>query len=294
MALNSPAILLAMEALFGNIKPALDVIKRLGTMDFSDQAPTFDVKPGATIKIPVSSVAAASEYHATNNNYRTGGDTAWAELVAKHFLKGYDVTGVDIDKGINAGRIKGLFSSRAGSSIAAAALGTVASALDGTTTSTSVKCPAIGTATIDDYVNLAHGKDWLNPATSVLALKGTEMANIKKLFFGDSIAGSDQQLASYLGFKDAVVVPGLTTTRMCIVPDGALGCLARVPTYVARYLEAGSETDPDTGLSVGIVVADDQDHNRLIVNGDIWFGTAVQSCAAAATTAGIINVGTAT
>lgn len=292
--LNSPAILLAMEAMFGNIKPALNVIKRLGTMDFSSEAPTMDIKPGATIKIPVSSVDAASEYHATDNNYRTGSDTAWAVLVAKHFLKGYDLTGVDIDKGVNAGRVKGLFTSRAGSSIAAAALGTVSSALDGTTTSTAVKCPAVGTATLDDYINLAHAKDWLNPATSVLAVKGTEMANIKKLFYGNSIAGSEQELASFLGFKDMLVVPGLTDTRMCIVPEGALGCLARVPTYVARYLESGAETDPDTGLSVGIVVADDQDHNRLIVNGDIWFGTAVQSCAQAATTAGIINVGTAT
>ena len=59
MALTSPALTLATEAMFGNIKPALDLLKRLGPTDFSAGAPEYVVKPGATIKVPVSSIAAA-------------------------------------------------------------------------------------------------------------------------------------------------------------------------------------------------------------------------------------------
>jgi hypothetical protein len=63
--------------MFGNIKPALDLLKRLGPTDFSAGAPEYVVKPGATIKVPVSSIAAASAYNASTNNYLTGGNTDW-------------------------------------------------------------------------------------------------------------------------------------------------------------------------------------------------------------------------
>ena len=73
------------------------------------------------------------------------------------------------------------------------------------------------------------------------------------------------------------------TVALCL----ALGlCL-----FVGCTPDSGAtETDPDTGLSVGIVIASDQDHNRLIANADLWFGCTVQGCAAAASTAGIIKV----
>ena len=83
------------------------------------------------------------------------------------------------------------------------------------------------------------------------------------------------------------------TARAAIVPANSFGSIARVPTIVSRYLEVGTETDPDTGLSVGIVIADDQDHNRLIANADIWFGCAVQGAPASANKAGIVKLGTA-
>ena len=60
MALTSPALTLSVEAMFANIKPTLTALKKLGITDFSADAPGVDIKPGNTIKVPVSSVAAAA------------------------------------------------------------------------------------------------------------------------------------------------------------------------------------------------------------------------------------------
>ena len=293
MSLESPACVLAIEAMFANIKPGLDGITKLGTTDFSKDAPGVQVKPGATIKVPISSVSAAGTYDASSNHYGTGGDTSWAELTCAHYLKGFDITGVNVDQGADAGRMKALFTSRAGTSIAAAVQAALASALDGTTTSTGVTCPAVGSATLADYMKLSTAKGWMNGPESVLALNGAELANVKALFAAAHIMGSNTELAQFLGFKDMVLVPGMTD-RMCIVPAGSMGFVARVPEIIVKYRESGVETDPDTGLSIGIVINEDGDHNRLIANADLWFGVAAQSCAQAAAAAGIVNVGTAT
>lgn len=298
MALTSPALTLAIEALWANIKPTMDALQKLGFTDFSDEAPGIDIKPGATIKVPISDVSKAGEYDASTNNYRTGGTTDWASMVCKHYLRGYDITGVNIDQGVDASKMKQKFTKRAGTGVALAALDAVKTALDGCTLSTGVLIPATGSVTLEGYMGLGSGTDqskWLNRETSVLAVNGTELASIKAKFAANHIVGSNQELASYLGFRDMVVIPGMTA-RICIVPAGSMGFLARVPAYLARYIEAGSETDPDTGLSLGIVIADDQDHNRLIANADLWFGCAVRSAAAGATDSakGIIKVGTAT
>ena len=59
MALSSPGLTLAIDALFGCIKPQLDLINKLGPTDFSKEAPGVDVKPGATLKVPLSTVSEA-------------------------------------------------------------------------------------------------------------------------------------------------------------------------------------------------------------------------------------------
>ena len=292
MALTSPALTLATEAMFGNIKPALDLLKRLGPTDFSANAPEYVVKPGATIKVPVSSIAAAQAYNDSTNNYLTGGDTDWASLTCAHYLQGFDITGVNIDQGVDKGRMEQLFTRRAGTGIAYAIQGALKGALDGTTASTGVTIPAVGSATLDDYMGLATAKDWYSGLSSALVVNGTEFANIKALFAAKGIVGSEAQLASYIGFKDVIVAPGMTA-RAVIVPDGSIGFLARVPAIIANYPEFGVETDADTGLSVGIVIADDQAHNKRVANADLWFGAYALSANAAATTAGAIKVGTA-
>ena len=292
MALTSPALTLATEAMFGNIKPALDLLKRLGPSDFSANAPEYVVKPGATIKVPVSSIAAAQAYNDSTNNYLTGGNTDWASLTSAHYLQGFDISGVNVDQGVDKARMEQLFTRRAGTGIAYAVQGAVKTALDGATASTGVTIPAVGSATLDDYMGLATAKDWYSGLSSALVVNGTEFANIKALFAAKSIVGSEAQLASYIGFKDLVVAPGMTA-RAVIVPDGSMGFLGRVPTLIANYPEFGVETDADTGLSVGIVIADDQAHNKRVANADLWFGAYLISANAAATTAGAVKVGTA-
>ena len=298
MALSSPALTLAIEALFGNIKPALDLIKKLGPTDFSKESPGIDIKPGATIKTPLSTVSAALPFDDSSNNYLTGGTTSWASLTATHYLQGFDLRGTNLDEGANASRIKQLFSNRCGTGIAMAAKNAIRSALDnsasgGITPSTGVKIPAVGSATIADYDGLASAADWYDPATSVLVVNGAEYANIKALMHANHLSATPEAIAAELGFKDVIMLAGMTS-RALIVPYSSMGFVARVPQIVAKYQEAGVETDPDSGLSLGIVVAEEQSLNRQVVNGDIWFGVATVSSNAGATTPGIIRVGTAT
>ena len=285
MALTSPAVTLAVEAMFGNIKPTLNALKKLGFTDFSNDAPGVDIKPGATIKVPVSSITAASEYDAEKNNYMTGGSTDWATLVATHYLQGFDIAGVNIDQGVDAAKMKQRFTARAGSGIALACQNAVKTALDGVTASSKVTAPDAAAG----YLGLGDDISWLDKATSVLAVNGTTLADIKAKFAAINIHGSITELAQYMGFADMVLIPGMTAS-CAIVPANSMGFIGRVPAIVADYKEVGTETDPDTGLSVGIVIASDQDHNRLVANADLWFGCTVQGAPAAAGTAGIIKV----
>ena len=289
MALTSPGLTLSIEALFGHIRPALDIIDALGPTDFSAEAPGLDVKPGATIKVPLSTVSAASAFNASSNNYLTGGDTEWASLTASHYLKGFDVTGVNIDQGVNAPRIKQLFSKRAGVSIAMAAKAAIISALDGTTASTGVKI--VASPTLAQYDALATAVNWYDPTEACLVVNGTEYAKIKAVMHGANLSATPESIAAELGFRKVIVL-GSMTARAVIVPYSSIGFLARVPTLIASYKESGVETDETSGLSVGIVVADDQATNKEVVNADLWFGVAAVSANAAATTPGIIKVGT--
>ena len=289
MALTSPALTLGVHALFGNVTPALDIIKKLGVTDFSDGADgIIEIKPGATIKVPVSSVSKALAYNETSNNYLTGGATDWASLSASHFVQGYDITGVNVDQGADAAKFKQLFSLRAGQGIAMAAIDAAKTALDGATTSTGVTLS--NSADYAAYAGLGSDVNWLNKATSILAVKGSEWAAIVSACAAKNVVRKED-IVSGLGFADIVVIPGMTA-RAVIVPAGAFGVLGRVPATVARYMESGVETDEESGLSVGIKVANDQAHNRIVCNADIWFGATLISANAAATSAGVIKVGT--
>lgn len=302
MALTSPALTLAIEALFGHIRPALDLIDALGPTDFSKDAPGVDVKPGTTIKVPLSTVEAATAFvdtatasatGGTVNNYLTGGPTDWASLTATHYLAGFDIKGENLDQGVNASRIKQLFSKRCGVSIAMAVKNAIRTSLDGTTLSTGVKIPAVGSATLAHYDGLATAKDWYDPAEACLVVNGTEYSNIKQLMHAAHLSATPQSIAEELGFKKVIVLAGMTA-RACIVPYSSIGFISRVPALIADYEESGVETDEKSGLAVGIVVASERGDNKRVVSGDLWFGVAsISASANATTTKGIIKVGTA-
>lgn len=290
MAITAPGLTLSIPALFGMIKPTVDTLRKIGSTDFAASADgIMPIKPGATLKVPVSSVSAALEYDYDDNNYCTGGETSWAQLTAKHYLQGFDISGVDIDSGVSQGRMEQLFARRAGAGIAAAVQGVVVAALDGATASTGVTVPDVGTAVLSDYLNIGNGLAWLDKSTSVLAVNGTALADIKKLFAAGHIIGTNTEIAQFMGFADLVLVPGMTA-RFAIIPATSVGFVGRVPEIIADYPQAGAEMDEDTGLAVGIVVANDQCHNRRIVNADLWFGMAVLSANAGATTAGVVKI----
>ena len=294
MALTSPALTLAVEAMFGNIKPTLNALKKLGVTDFSALQPAVEIKPGMTIKVPVSSVSDASEYNASTNHYRTGGDTDWATLTATHYLQGFDMRGTDLDQGINASRVKQLFSNRCGTGIAMAAKKAIRDALDNNTgipVSSSVTLPAVASAKIEHYDGLSSAKDWFDAANSVLVVNGAEYSHLKAVMHENHLSATPESIAAELGFASVLVLSGLTA-RALIVPYSSVGFVARVPQLIADYKEAGTETDEDSGLSLGIVVASDQGRNRQVVNGDLWFGVATVGSPANASKPGIIKVGT--
>jgi hypothetical protein len=279
-------VTLAVEALFANVKPTLDAVKKLGMTDFSADAPGIDIKPGATLKVPVSSVEAASEYNDSTNNYLTGGATDWANLTAKHYLQGFDLKGTNLDEGVNAARVKQLFTARAGTGIAIAIQGAIKDALNGVAESTAV---TFGTDAAS-LMAMGDSLNWLDKASATLVVNGTQLADIKTALAEKNIvAASLKELAGFLGFADMVLLPGIANA--CIVPASSMGFVARVPSIVASYKEVGVETDPDTGLSVGIVVADEQATNRIVANADLWFGCTVQGAPAAAGKAGVVKIG---
>ena len=296
MAIENVGLVQAIEILFGMIRPRINDLRRLGATDFSSESPNMEIKPGATLKYLVSSVAAASEYNETTNNYLTGGSTAAASLTATHFLQGYDLKGADVDNGSvgNVSRITQNFSMRASAGIGLAASGVVGSALTAVTTSTGITLPENPEAAdYDGLFGQIDAQNKVNALGSVLAATGTELGKIKAAFHAKGIhVGGPADIAAEMGFADCVVVAG-ATGRIWVVPQLSLGFIGRVPAILADYESAGADTDPETGLSIGIVVANSQATNKKVVNADLWFGCATQSANAAASTAGIVKVGTA-
>ena len=264
MALTSPALTLSIESLFGHIRPALDIIDALGPTDFSADKPSLDVKPGATIKVPLSTVAAASAFNASTNNYLTGGSTDWASLTAAHDLQGFDITGVNIDQGVNASRMKQLFAKRAGVGIAMAVKSAIITALDGTTASTGVKIAAVGTVTLAGYDGLAQSVSWFDPTEACLVVNGTEYANIKQLMHAAHLSATPENMAAELGFKKVICLAGMTA-RACIVPYSSIGFIGRVPTLLASYQEAGTETDEASGKVKPVTLKSQQFVNFIVV-----------------------------
>ena len=197
--------------------------------------------------------------------------------------------GTNIDAGVNAPRIRQLFSMRCATGLSMAMQKSLRTALDGTTASTGVKI--VASPTLAQYDELAADVTWLDKFNSALVVNGAEWAKIKSALHGADLSATRASAAEELGFRDIIVVPGMTA-RAVIVPVSSIGFLGRVPAIVADYKEAGVETDPDSGLAVGIVVANDQKLNRVVVNGDLWFGVCAKSANAGATEAGIIKVGT--
>lgn len=265
MAIQSPALSVGLATLFGDIRPALDVVKRLGgSYDFSDGPDGIVLAPaGETVKVPISSVNAAGVYNATTNNYFTGADTDWASMTPTLYLKGFDISGVDVDKGCDAKKFENLFTRRASKSIGAAILAAVPTVF-GAPVSTS------RAYTIADLMQIGAEYSWLDKSRAALVVNGATFGKIKAAF-ATAQTFTKQEITEALGFREIVVMP-CGADEWHVIPDGAFGMRAAVPTAVAKYAETGVETDEESGFSVGIKVANDEAHNRIIVNVDCWFG----------------------
>ena len=172
-----------------------------------------------------------------------------------------------------------------------AMLGVLKTSLNGVTTSTGVTIPA--STGLADYTGMAADLKWLHREMATLVVNGAEWSLIQAAMHAKNLSATKANAAEELGFASIVVLPGMTP-RAVIVPAFSMGFIGRVPAIVADYEQAGAETDPDSGLTLGLVVANDQEHNRKVINGDLWFGAIALSAKADASEAGIIKVGTAT
>ena len=288
---TNPGLNLAIPAFFGHMKPMLADLRRLGATDFSAQAPGTELKPGATMTIPLASVTAAGIFNSSTNNYLTGGGTKWMTATAQHIHQGYDISGLDIDRAADHGRIEERFSRRASAGVAMTISSQVAAAFDAVTASTAITL--VASPTLAAYQKLfgeVCDLNKINPYMCTLALSGAELGKIKAAFHAVGIsATTNRDLAQLLDFGDVVVLPGVAG-RMWIVPPSSFGTIACPPTILDGYIATGIETDDDTGFSVAITVAFDQELNRRVTNVGVWFGCALISAAADGSTPGIIKV----
>lgn len=287
--IKSAALSASVGELFAKATPALAKVAQLGFTDFAATAPEFYIAPNATIKAPLFGSGVAAAFAAGSNDFLSGSEQT-GTMTASNLLIGHSITGQTLDGIDGAPRIKQIFAARAGMGLGAGAIALACTALDSASTS-SINIPAIGTVTLAQYQGLVNKKDWIQPALSVLVLNGAEMANVKALFAANGVIATPEELAAYLGFAAVVCMP--TTARAFIIPEGCFGMLGRVPTLVANYRESGVEVDPETGLAVNIVVADDQASNKIKVSANAWLAAGIKSySSSAATVPGVIKIGT--
>lgn len=289
MAINSIALQLSVAELFKQALPAVDLIAKLGYTDFSASAPEIKIGSGQTVKMPLGDSGVADVFAKGTNDYLSSADPDLVNLTATHILSGHTVDGEGLDSADYAPRYKQIFAAKAGRAVGAKMKALAAAALDGATASTGVTLPA--TPTLANYMALATAKPWIDGNMATLVVNGAEAAKIKGVFAAAHLVPTNEQIAEFLGFRGFAVLNGMTA-RAAIVPEGCFGMLGRVPTIIANYRESGVEVDSESGLAIGIVVADNQGSNEIKVSADAWFGAACKSAPATAATAGVVKVGT--
>ena len=194
-----------------------------------------------------------------------------------HFLQGLRRKGVDIDNGVpgNVSRLTQLFSMRAAAGIGIAASGVAASALTGVTASTGVTLPASPDHTgYDGLYGQVDAQNKINGQGRGARHHGHGAGQDQGSIPREGYPHRWREGYRRRAWLDCVAIPGATGAHLGY-PPLALGFIGRVPTIIADYESGGLRHDPETGLAIGIVVANAQANNKKIVNADLWFGCAV-------------------
>lgn len=248
------------------------------SLDLSAEA----AQKGGTVQVPLISAATADDFNATSNNYKASEDDITAKTVAivKRKLSKFGISDSQnanfpaswwerkSEMGINA--------------CASAALDDIYGLITAlnygdedpdklTLTLAGFKKSGVGT------IRAAAVKKGLDPSASTLALNpdfySALLADLDSASYGGEEAIRQGYIPNLLGFGKIMEAPNYSAPGFVCHPDAiAFANRYLAPVDPASYSEAGSVTDDDSGLTVGIRKYGDPDTGLLSVSAELCYG----------------------
>lgn len=257
-SLTSPALVFAADKAIIACRKALAKAQLFCT-DFSAEA----TQPGSTLKIPVFTPGAATDFNASTNNYEsTDGSVSFASIAFDHHVKNtfqFDDKDFTLVNGsafwANAGRASG-------DAIAQA----ISKALAGLIVKDAVSNEAVFAQSSKSALSALRkvcAEKGIDPAQTVVMLAPEAFAAILAALDANVYGGSEairQGIVEGLyGFKAVIEQSDLSTTATeklvgALVPDTALAVAGRVVPVLSPgvYEEIGITTDEVSGLALGL------------------------------------------
>lgn len=256
-AISAPSSDPAIQTLASNVllgaAPAFTRFNDFVT-DFSADA----VAPGSTLKIGVNSVTQAATFDSSSNNYATGKESiSFASVSMSHF--------VDSEKFTDAQLLEvpeNVFNKAAAACARGITLA-ISDAIDDTfvaasMTGTALTVPHDGSLTKADIAGLSAQTD-ADAARCVLVFNRAYYAKCLALLDAAVYGGAEAIRAGRLdagvyGFKSIQWAKLPDTIVGAVVPENGIVIAGRaVPCYSkAAYSDYRLETDPETGLTIGL------------------------------------------
>lgn len=255
-SLTSPQLVFAANKAIIAAHRAIDSI-RLFSTDFTADA----VQPGTTLKIPVYKAQAAA-FNAESNDYENpDGTVTWASITfGNHVKSTFEFTDKDFLEFARSGVWENA-TRASGESIALS----IVDAVGGLVTAANItNDETLASITLANIAALRKTcVDYgIEPSKTVLLLDPANFAVLLSLLpslaYGGSEAIRNGVIPSLYGFKAVSEFSGFKATETTLVgaliPEDAIAVAGRVVPVdsPAVYQEVGTETDPQSGLTLGI------------------------------------------
>ena len=248
------------------------------SLDLSSEA----AQKGGTVQVPLISAAEADDFNASTNNYKATADDITAKTVTINKRK---LSKFGVDDSQNANFPASWWERKSEMSVnavAAAALADVYSLVTAanygdedtdklTLTLAGFKKAGVGT------IRAAAVKKGLIPSASALLLNpdfySALLADLDSASYGGEEAIRQGYIPNLLGFGKIIEAPDYDGPGFVCHPDAiAFANRYLAPVDPASYSEAGSVTDDDSGLTVGIRKYGDPDTGLLSVSAELAYG----------------------
>lgn len=248
------------------------------SLDLSDEA----AQKGDTVQVPLVSAATAAEYNASTNNYKATADDITAKTVTINKRK---LSKFGIDDSQNASYPPSWWERKAEMAVnacAGAALDDVYALITAanygdedadklTLTLAGFKKAGVGA------IRAAAVKKGLAPSASALLLNpdfySALLADLDSASYGGEEAIRQGFIPNLLGFGKIMEAPDYDSPGFVCHADAiAFANRYLAPVDPSSYSEAGSVTDDDSGLTVGIRKYGDPDTGLLSVSAELCYG----------------------